>query len=149
MEATSPALHLVEFALDDEPTAPPDWPRYPRIATFNGADRTMGRFPPPPNRTIDQKIAAVEEDVWQLESRIDDIQGDVASIQKRVEELPETLRLVMEQVADERIQHEAREKFPLRKRSFLWLLAGVLLMRQAAWLARGGEGRVPTGVVDR
>jgi predicted helicase len=41
------ALHLVEFALEDEASAPAAWPRYPRLAHFTGGDRTVDRFPGP------------------------------------------------------------------------------------------------------
>jgi predicted helicase len=38
-------LHLVEFALEDEVNVSAEWPRYPRLASFYGSDRNIGKFP--------------------------------------------------------------------------------------------------------
>jgi predicted helicase len=68
------ALHLVEFALSDEPGAPAEWPRYPRIARFVGADRTIAGFPSAEKAWKDGRVAinatsrfdGVPEDVWRF-----------------------------------------------------------------------------------
>ncbi len=69
------ALHLVEFALTDEPDAPADWPRYPRLAHFRGADRMVAQFPSAANAWADGTVAingssgfvGVPEEVWNFQ----------------------------------------------------------------------------------
>lgn len=69
------ALHLVEFALDDEDGAPADWPRYPRLAHFRGNDRTVSKFPSAAKAWADGYVAinqtsgfaGVPEKVWNFQ----------------------------------------------------------------------------------
>ncbi len=69
------ALHLVEFALIDEPDAPADWPRYPRLAHFRGGDRTVAKFPSAAKAWADGTVAingssgfvGVPEEVWNFQ----------------------------------------------------------------------------------
>lgn len=69
------ALHLVEFVLTDEPDAPADWPRYPRLARFRGGDRTVAKFPSAAKAWADGTVAingssgfvGVPEAVWNFQ----------------------------------------------------------------------------------
>jgi predicted helicase len=66
------ALHLVEFALEDEPDAPTDWPRYPRLAHFDGDNPTVEKFPSAKNAWREGRVAinrnsgfiGFPEEVW-------------------------------------------------------------------------------------
>ena len=69
------ALHLVEFALDDEAGAPADWPRYPRLAHFRGGERTVSKFPSAAKAWAEGYVAingssgfvGVPEEVWNFQ----------------------------------------------------------------------------------
>lgn len=69
------ALHLVEFALDDEAGAPADWPRYPRLAHFRGGDPSVAKFPSAARAWADGYVAingssgfaGVPEEVWNFQ----------------------------------------------------------------------------------
>lgn len=68
------ALHIVEFALKGEATAPTEWPRYPRLARFTGSDRTIEKFPIADKAWKDGRVAVnagsgfegVPEEVWEF-----------------------------------------------------------------------------------
>lgn len=69
------ALHLVEFTLTDEPDAPADWPRYPRLARFQGQNTTVEQFPSAARAWKDGYVAinntsgfvGVPEEVWNFQ----------------------------------------------------------------------------------
>lgn len=112
------ALHLVEFALEDEPDAPADWPRYPRLAWFRGNNRTIDRFPAANKAWQDGRVdinnssgfSGVPEDVWNFHiggyqvchKWLKDRKGrtlsdaDILHYAKIVTALHETIRLMAE-----------------------------------------------------
>lgn len=68
------ALHLVEFALEEETDAPAEWPRYPRLVHFTGTDRSIGKFPAADKAWKEGRVAintssgfdGVPAEVWQF-----------------------------------------------------------------------------------
>jgi predicted helicase len=68
------ALHLVEFVLADEASAPAEWPRYPRLCRFTGSDRAIEKFPAADKAWQDGRVAinassgfaGVPAEVWQF-----------------------------------------------------------------------------------
>lgn len=68
------ALHLVEFALEEETNAPADWPRYNRLARFTGTDRSIEKFPAADKAWKEGRVSinassgfeGVPEEVWKF-----------------------------------------------------------------------------------
>lgn len=126
------ALHLVEFALDDEAGAPAVWPRYPRLAQFSGGNRIIEKFPSAGKAWQDGRVAinassgfvGVPEDVWNFyiggyqvcHKWLKDRQGrtlsdaDILHYAKIITALHETIRLMAE--IDEAI--EAHGGWPIQ-----------------------------------
>ena len=112
------ALHLVEFALEDEVDAPAGWPRYRRLAQFSGSNRVVEKFPAANKAWQDDRVATnsssgfsdVPEAVWNFHiggyqvchKWLKDRQGrslsdaDILHYCKIVTALNETIRLMAE-----------------------------------------------------
>jgi predicted helicase len=66
------ALHLMEFALEDEANAPTDWLRYPSLAQFDGNNQVIEKFSGPKTAWRKGRVAinrssgftGVPEEVW-------------------------------------------------------------------------------------
>lgn len=112
------ALHLVEFALDNEPGLPITWSRYSRLAQFSGHDRAMTKLPSAEKAWQEERVVinsssgfvGVPETVWNFHiggyqvchKWLKDRQGrtlsdaDILHYCKIVTALHETIRLMAE-----------------------------------------------------
>jgi hypothetical protein len=79
------------------------------------------------DRSLQQKVTDLETDTKALFDRTAGQQKELRALQGTVAALPEHLKAEAERIAEAQIKHQREKQYPIQRKSFLFVLAGVVL----------------------
>ena len=96
------------------------------------ADMTFTRSA---DRELPQRVADLETDTRALFDRTAMQQKELRLLQEDVAALPEHLKAEAEKIAQQQLEHRRQEQLPIQKKSFFFVLTGVILNGAGALFA--------------
>lgn len=88
-----------------------------------------------PGLSLEERVAVLEAGVRRIDDGLLDVSTGLASLEGAVDAMPDSLSPAIESIADDRIKREQTDRFPVRLRSLVFLMVGVVLASSGSALS--------------